>query len=969
MEIFIFLVISFLVYRHINLSARVQKCEEALIALNKSNRDEKKQINQKIFLQRNDASLETSKKATIAEEIVEPTERVMQEPLKQKTLSKPFKIPNIIKENWMGVFGSVVLVTGAVFFGLTAEVMQHAEIRVGVMLAASFLLLGISQRLKSKSDWILLCGWLKSIAGAVILFATLGAGGIKGLQFIHTPIYALYFLCFGVSINILLAMTTPSQAMASFHVILSILAFCIVPQALILLPIGALVVSVGLGVAYQSKWDLHLLLIVIAFAIQNTIWTLSPDTQLFPWMHYLAIGSALVVSLIAACIHYSKKYQSPKLEVLPLAAHITNWGLLTWNIWLHAEFFKGTPLVLGIVAVAGFVLARVAQKKKIYWLYYTDTLLSQLVATAAIFSMSRFSINPLDLGLIVLFETLIFNFISRLQKEDFLLRAGYCLQYICCLVIINYTLETLSETPIADQFPIYLRMGVVTALSWGIHVIGSLQNYIVDDFRFVLFGQRDQKSPISITTLFGTVFLLGIYFFGFNSLGIQFVILSVIGLIALWRKLKEDYSWNIVFVFSLIFIHAMNWNHLVLLLEKGSIPLMISRVDCLGLILLDIFLIFGNFLQLKLWKRYIHNLVIYALGFQIGLLTYVFTKEVSLLIPGLVFLGFSVLTLEVGRIVPDLFKYSDDVKLKIKEAMTHMGLAFLIAFMVQFVTVHLQIDPIWHGISLRWATEAMGLLAIVYWIAFYPREGVSSKFTQFCGHRLVEGCLGFVSLCVFTEMPEVWRPFTWAIMAIGLLIGSLKARWPKRLSVYSWMYLMASIIHVVFVTSYLTMPNLFLIEQYNTPAFMAIALQICYAYIAHRVSGDLMKKENEMVAKGITKFFPTIYCRSNLTVILPVFLGLALFFAFNFEKTVLTFLWVGLTCLYLAIGLLVKSKESIQIAMVTLVFCSIRLILFDLVQTDLAIRALVFIGVGSLMLGVSVLYKKYKHRIDLHESV
>lgn len=419
----------------------------------------------------------------------------------------------------------------------------------------------------------------------------------------------------------------------------------------------------------------------------------------------------------------------------------------------------------------------------------------------------------------------------------------------------------------------------------------------------------------------------------------------------------------------MIFIHVMNWNYLALLLEKGSIPSIISRTDCLGLILLDVFLIFGNLLQLKLWKRNIHNLVIYALGFQIGLLTYVFTKEVSILIPGLAFLGFSVLALEVGRIVPNLFKYSDDVKLKIREGMTHIGLVFLIAFIIQFVTVHLQIDPIWHGFSLRWVTEAMGLLTIVYWMVFYPREGVISKFTEFCGHRLVESCLGFITLCVITEMPEVWRPFIWAAMAIVLLIGSLNDRWPKRLSVFSWMYFIASIVHVAFVTSNLTMPSLFLIEQHNIPAFMAIALQLCYAYVAHGLTGDLVKKGDTSVVKGITKFIPTIYSQPSLTVILPVFLGVALLFGFNFEKAILTLLWVGLTCVYLAVGLLIKSKRSIQIAMAALVFCSVRLIIFDLVQTDLTTRALVFIGVGSLMLGISVLYKKFKHRIEAHESV
>ena len=54
--------------------------------------------------------------------------------------------------------------------------------------------------------------------------------------------------------------------------------------------------------------------------------------------------------------------------------------------------------------------------------------------------------------------------------------------------------------------------------------------------------------------------------------------------------------------------------------------------------------------------------------------------------------------------------------------------------------------------------------------------------------------------------------------------------------------------------------------------------------------------------------------------------------------------------------------------MIALALCSGRLIVFDLMQSDLAIRALVFIGVGGLMLGISALYKKYKHRIESNEK-
>jgi hypothetical protein len=413
----------------------------------------------------------------------------------------------------------------------------------------------------------------------------------------------------------------------------------------------------------------------------------------------------------------------------------------------------------------------------------------------------------------------------------------------------------------------------------------------------------------------------------------------------------------------------MSWGYLLLQLFNSSLPSIFSRIDLLGLLLLDVALVFGNFLRLKLWKKTLHHFVVYAFGIQMGLLVYVFTKEISSLIPGLAFLSLSVLALETTRLLSIKSRFSSEVSLKVRQSILHLGFAFLVAFVSQFITVHLQLDPIWHGISLRWGIEVLGLASILYWIFFCPKEKAFSNFTKFCSRRLIEGFLAFLTLGIILEVAEVWRPFIWSVIAIALFTGSIKAKWPARLITYSSLYLIASIIHVAFVTTNLTMPSLFSVEQYGIPAYLAIALQLLYAYLSHRETNNLMATSKMLFAKGTGKFISIIYKQSCLTVLLPIFVGIGCLFAFNFEKAILTLLWVGLACLYLVIGLLVKTKKSIQIAMGVLLFCSVRLIVFDLVQSNLVTRSMVFIGFGVLMLGVSVLYKKYKYRLDVREKV
>ncbi len=898
-----------------------------------------------------------------SDEKVSLTEKVSpKEPFKTPAIPKePFKIPAILKENWMGIIGSIALVIGLVLFSLTSEIMEKPEARTTAIIAASLFIFWISLKLNNQPHWILLCSWLRSIAGTVILFATIGAGSIEGLQFIYSPIYALAFLCAGIAVNLVLASLTNSESVASLHVILAIIAFCLAPQTLILLPMGALVATIGLMIAYRAKWDLHLLLIVIAFSGQNFFWTYELKSEFLPWKDFLAIACSLIVGLFAGLMHYSKKYKSPTFEMLPFAAHIMNWGLLILNIWIHAQFSHLTPLILGTLALAGFILAKAARKRKLIG-YTSQIPYFHSWQPLPLLSVWALLMSPLDVCLLIIFETMVFSLVFQFQKEQFLIRAGYCCQYIASLFMLFFSIETLHAS--ATPFTVYLRMGAVTALSWGYYLYSLLKKFVIDDYRFILFNERDLKNPVSLSTVIGSLFLLVVYTLGFDSVVVQSLVFIAIAMIVQWRKNREDPSSNIALAMTWGFVHLLTYRHLFILCFQGvSVPSILSNICFPGIIVLDLYLITGNLVEFKMWKKDFRPFLVYALGLQTGLLIDVFTRKISLLIPGLAFLGFACLTLGIVKLLPRWLKGSHEVKQKMDESIIQVGIAFLVLFLVQFMTVHLQTDLAWHGMSLNWITEALGLSVILYWIACCPRNANFSQFTKFLLERFLDVCLGFITLCVVIEVPELWRLFLWGVLAIGLFSGSRRYNWPKRLYAYSWIYFIGSIGQLAFVTSTLTMSNLFSIEKSLALIILAIALQFYYAYIVHGKEGEI-----EAATKTI-RFISIIFHHSNLTVLLPVFVGVALLFAFNFEKSFLTLTWVGLICIYLSTGLVIKSKRSIQIGMTALIFCSGRLIFFDLVQKNLSIRALVFIGVGGLMLGISALYKKYKHRIEIPENI
>jgi uncharacterized membrane protein len=96
---------------------------------------------------------------------------------------------------------------------------------------------------------------------------------------------------------------------------------------------------------------------------------------------------------------------------------------------------------------------------------------------------------------------------------------------------------------------------------------------------------------------------------------------------------------------------------------------------------------------------------------------------------------------------------------------------------------------------------------------------------------------------------------------------------------------------------------------------------------------------------------------------LPIFIALALFLLWRFDKAYLTMLWVTEIFFIVIFAFLLKHKSLIRLAFAFLAFCVLRLIFYDLAQTDLLIRALVFVAIGLLMIFIHMIYKKYAGRL------
>ena len=831
----------------------------------------------------------------------------------------PPKILSIIKDNWLTVLGGLAVIVGIVSFGLATNIMAKPEYRVGMILLGAFALLGIGQWLGRLPHWRHASSWLQPISGAIILFACIGASQIPGLKFINIPFFATCAFGFGVTINLVLSILTPKQWIASFHVLLSLVAFNLTPHTTQILPISTLIICIGLISAYRRHWDLHMLLIMIAYAVQNTYWKLCLIDPLIPWIPTFAVGSATLLACLAAAVHYKRKLDNSQSNALSITAHISNWGLLMWNLSLYAYSISWIWAVFMMLSIATFTLAYYAKRKRASWLYLVNVLTSQAFMIATIISSALFlQFNELDVGMIVLSEIIAFNIACQIKKENTLLRYGYCLQYVAStlylFLLADYWIDTTAVS---------LRLGCLSVASW------ALAFYYKDNGHFISTGKNNAKSLPSITSIFGTIYFLSLACLHQKSLIMNSIVLIIIGLLAVQRKIRENGTWNVNFALLVLASHIY---YIGLFALPGPIH---STLWSSGwsLVALDIILIFGNFLVFRQWKINCHDILIYGCCLLAGLICYDLLQSINPLIPCVGCLVLSVGLLEAGHIVRK-FLYTDSVKLTIQRGLTHTGSILLLGFFKQFTVMLSVSDPSISNDIARWVIEGAGLLAIRYWIMSYPKKKYCSPSMQFNTYGLTELFLVFLTLCLFIELPISWIGIPCAACGIILMTQS------KRLQIYSYGYYILTSLSMIYTRSW------------HPQVITTIILQLGYICLIHHRGNQKEPRPSIFVLR-----------QPILATHLPLFLNLAILCFSNIPRVFITLSWVGLACGYLLVGLWLKARSSIKITMISLLLCSFRLTFYDLARTDLITRAMTFVGAGALMLILNMLYNRYKKRV------
>ncbi|WP_139924430.1 DUF2339 domain-containing protein [Hymenobacter sp. DG01] len=324
----------------------------------------------------------------------------------------------LLLDNWTGILGAIVLVTGIGFLGVYTALRVSAPARFSMISAFAAVLLALHYYLRPKPFAARLHVWLQSSAAAVFLFACVGAVSVPGLQWAGPPLSYLLLLS-GVAANLWLAWDASRESVATLHGVLSLVALAVLPHTLLTLGAAAGVTAFSIGITYRQRWKYQLLLSIISFFAFHYYWhsSLTATGPLTGGLRLGALGLVLLVGVAAAVVQYRKVYASTRFDGLLFSAHLLNWTCLGINLYLYSTGSPWKTVPLGLGALLTFGVARRARQLGIAWLFRTDSLISLALALFTAFSLQGWHASGSLILLFMLLETLLVAFIMARENE------------------------------------------------------------------------------------------------------------------------------------------------------------------------------------------------------------------------------------------------------------------------------------------------------------------------------------------------------------------------------------------------------------------------------------------------------------------------------------------------------------------------------------------------------------------------
>jgi hypothetical protein len=852
-----------------------------------------------------------------------------------------------VVENWTGIVGAAVLVAGITFLGGYTGLRLPPFYRVLMITAASAALFSGGVVLGRRAAWEALAQWLRSSGAAVFLFACFASSAVPGLIWVTSLAPALGILLLGIGANLAVAFAVRHPGFASLHVVLSLVPLGLAPQSDLMIGIATAVTLAALVIGFRQRWDLHSAITLVAYATYHGVWHQATAVDSAAAQASLpGAASALLVGTVTALAHY-RRIHIGRPTVLTLGVHLAGWCVAAAGIAIHAgnTVWRGTALFT--LALAVFVVAHVARRLAIRWVYLGDMLAAQAIAAAALIMFTPFVFNELIVPVALLSLAGAYVRIGIVEGEPLLERVGLHATQVSGLLLAAAGLVMADAAgAVPRQNGAVLLAGALIAVM--VHVYSRAHGRTRGDEVELTAGRGPGRSS-SLSVLAITIALITVVALASlaRDVWMETAAFAVVALYLLLARHEIGRSlvfaaWLPLGAAFLISTTRMIGEHPVVPLEqlRGWIPLVLTGVFALvhpGAGVLD---------------RMLRNSAAYLLGLAAGVVTYTLLEPVSSLAPAIVWLTLSLLALEVANRVP-----RDRVAVAL-----HLGWAYMTCFGVAYVLVVLQ-SSAWLGpVPARLLIEAYALGVVAFWWLFRPR-GALAEYAVWRATQpyLLETALLFLAIAVVVEAPDAWRPLVWALLAL-LARTRLLGRFDARLRFYSVVFFWASAGDLMVTTSGLVVPASRWFEHPGFTGALAIAAQVAY------LAGAARRLELRTVAfpRGLDPIARTAERIGRHPVpwlYYPLFAAVALFLYWRFDAAWWTSLWAAEAFVVFVLSLVLREPHFRYLALAGLGACIVRLLVYDMAQADLGLRGVVFVAVGMLLLAINSLYNRYRARL------
>jgi hypothetical protein len=872
--------------------------------------------------------------------------------LLNSTLAKT--IERTFSENWTGFIGTILLILGVGFLSVYTALKMAPVYRFLMICAVSAGLAAGSFYFKKKDFWKLLNQWTKSAAAGLFLFACVGAGGIPTIKWIHSLHLALFVLLVGIVVNLVTGFLSRKEFFVSIHTFFGLLALSIgLPVvyktelfSVIFLGISALIAIASIVWGRNEQWEYNTLISVSSFSLFHLFWAMLIGFNAFtPIQQTVGIATILAVCVTALFVHYSKLYTTKTFHSKPFWVHVLCWYWLGVGLLQHYAQSPWATVGISFGAIVALFIAGQAKKLAIRWLYLTDSLIAQGLGVMAVCSFLQIGASySLILNLIFCLLTLFLvvriiekeTHLSRITDSALLLSGIANLYFHIPIVSISYT----------------QNIGWSATFFIGSTIIGAAAH-------FFLLKKTDAHSQHLIpflgknTSVFGILLglALSVIYLLFNNLEISPIYLLLVASSAIFiRQKMQCNGFGLGLRTSIAFISLHQW--LDLLIHSFDIQHTLLRIFVLGTILIGT----AFFSYKKNTNRYHSSYGIYLFGIHLLISIYLIGKLYMALAIGTVFLLTSVILLELSRITQKKLKHSGAYIL-------HVAYVFVAAFIFWHLSKELSIDMLLGIFEVTVLIQLVAIFVFIYWFFSRTYRQDVPDFTWTTIHPLfIELTLLFITMLAYSHIPGNIRSLYWIALAFfALYFGSNQLLNVPRLRTYAYGFYIVSTFQMSFVASRFMSPSLKLFDQTWMRSLFAIFGQVGFLGYALK-SLNLNNIEYPKSLQWAQKISDTINKNKVRFLFYPLFLFVALFLYWSFDKSILTLLWLLEALVLFLLSIFLSNNHFRLISMGAVSLCLLRIIFYDLTSASTITRAIVFIGSGVILILMNSTYNKCKDR-------